>query len=50
MKWAKNALSSSFYISFRSPYEGIPSPNPPPFQFNLYFPFTVSHSLGISAL
>ena len=39
MKWAKNALSSSFYISFRSPYEGIPSPNPPPFFNLLVFSF-----------
>ena len=39
MKWAKNALSSSFYISFLPPYERVPSPNPLHFSICLFFAF-----------
>ena len=39
MKWAKNALSSSFYISFLPPYERVPSPNPPFFSICPFFAF-----------
>ena len=39
MKWAKNALSSSFYINSPPPCEGNPSPNPLHFSICLFFAF-----------
>ena len=47
MKWAKNALSSSFYINFLPPCEGNPSPNPLHFSICLFFAFKL-HTYCVS--